>query len=186
MHALGVRARRRTRSISTHGSPHQLLRPRLRPPGRRNVEPRAPLKRSRGARTLALVGKRVGLDREEEHEARAHHPFLRCRRRGHRLGVLTPAISPRPVTKRRLYTHPGTLTLAVTLACGSWVWPYPSALHSPSTHVKTTSLSHSSAVGLWKKKVARLTWSPPGRDGVGVRGRGRPRSPDSPGRHLVG
>ena len=99
---------------------------------------------------------------------------------------LTTAISPRPVTKRRLYTHPDTLTLAVTLAGGSWVWRYPSALHSPSTHVKTTSLSHSSAVGLWKKKVARLTWSPPGRDGVGVRGRGRPRSPDSPGRHLVG
>ena len=89
-------------------------------------------------------------------------------------------------TKRRLYTRPDTLTLAVTLACGSWVWRYPSALHSPSTHVKTTSLSHSSAVGLWKKKVARLTWSPPGRVGVGGRGRGRPRSPDSPGRHLVG
>ena len=39
--------------------------------------------------------------------------------------------------------------------------PYPSALHSPPTHVKATSLSHSSAIGLWKKKVARLTWSPP-------------------------
>ena len=58
-----------------------------------------------------------------------------------------------------------TLLVLLTITESTGIFPrsvpYPSALHSPPTHVKATSLSHSSAIGLWKKKVARLTWSPP-------------------------
>ena len=72
--------------------------------------------------------------------------------RGYRVQPVKPIYISLLRLGSRLHVVP-----APVASSGIAVRVYPSALHSPSTHVKTTSLSHSSAVGLWKKKVAVRT-----------------------------